>query len=424
MKKITLFAAFLVASLGYSQIMPFDFEDGENPFSANTSIPTIITDPTDANNMVMQLDGKGGQYDNAISNLAQYIDLSDDANNTITFRIKPMDNGATDTRNHLLKFELKGEGAGAGAAELAFTTTGTDWQNISLDFGAGLGNYGRIVLFTDFNATSTGVYLFDDFAGGTNIAPPAAATPPSTAAPTPPTRDAANVISLFSDAYALTPRNFDAGWCGTASITEVMIAGNNTVQYNGNECQGIVLTDAVDASSFTHMHVDVYIDETDFVGKVFNLKFVQQPGGAALEVNFNQASNPPLVGGQWISIDVEVDLSNFTSLKEFGITNNNKNNSWYDNLYFYKEATASVNDELLANVSVSPNPATTDLRISAKAVISNVKVYNVLGKEVKVNTLNETSVSRTLDVSNLNTGIYIVKYSIDNAVGTSKFIKK
>jgi len=46
----------------------------------------------------------------------------------------------TGSGNHLLKFE----NGPAGVAELPFNTTGTDWQDISLDFGAGLNNYGRM----------------------------------------------------------------------------------------------------------------------------------------------------------------------------------------------------------------------------------------------------------------------------------------
>jgi len=53
----------------------------------------------------------------------------------------------------------------------SFTTTGTTWQNISLDYPAGLGNYDLLVFFPDFNNADVGTYLVDDFAGGTNITP-------------------------------------------------------------------------------------------------------------------------------------------------------------------------------------------------------------------------------------------------------------
>ena len=62
------------------------------------------------------------------------------------------------------------------------------------------------------------------------------------------------------------------------------------------------------------------------------------------------------------------------------------------------------------------------LNISAKSTIKSAVIYNVLGKVVKNITINK--VSDNIDVSSLNSGIYIIKYAIDNSVGTMKFIKE
>ena len=396
--------------------LPFDFSSANQLMTGDGD--AVVSIEQDGTNDVLQMIGSGGEWDNAQINFGDNVDLSDDANNTITFKIKPV-NG-TGSGDHLLKFEAPAAG---GDIELAFTTTGTDWQTISLDFGAGLSNYGKLVIFTDKGAGNNAVdtYLIDDISGGTNVAPPTPAEAPTTAAPVPPAMDASDVISLYSDAYSDIATNFDQGWCGASSVGEVMVAGNATMAYLNNDCQGIDFNAAIDASSFTHMHVDVYIDETDFVGKVFNLKFVRA-GGEALEVNFNSASSPSLVGGTWISIDVAVDLSAFTDLKQFGITNNNKNNSWYDNLYFYKAATLGVSDNELLDVSMYPNPASDRLNISASNTIKNASIFNILGKKVMSLEINKNSES--IDVSNLSSGMYIIKYTIGNAVGTAKFIKQ
>tara|TARA_B110000046_G_scaffold179403_1_gene208592 strand:- start:8092 stop:9822 length:1731 start_codon:yes stop_codon:yes gene_type:complete len=396
--------------------LPFDFSSANQLMTGDGD--ALVSIEQDGTNDVLQMIGSGGEWDNAQINFGDNVDLSDDANNTITFKIKPV-NG-TGSGDHLLKFEAPAAG---GDIELAFTTTGTDWQTISLDFGAGLSNYGKLVIFTDKGAGNNAVdtYLIDDISGGTNVAPPTPAEAPTTAAPVPPAMDASDVISLYSDAYSDIATNFDQGWCGASSVEEVMVAGNATMAYLNNDCQGIDFNAAIDASSFTHMHVDVYIDETDFVGKVFNLKFVRA-GGEALEVNFNSASSPSLVGGTWISIDVAVDLSAFTDLKQFGITNNNKNNSWYDNLYFYKAATAGVSDNELLDVSMYPNPASDRLNISASNTIKNASIFNILGKKVMSLEINKNSES--IDVSSLASGIYLIKYQLDNATGTAKFIKE
>jgi hypothetical protein len=69
-----------------------------------------------------------------------------------------------------------------------------------------------------------------------------------------------------------------------------------------------------------------------------------------------------------------------------------------------------------------PNPASNQLNISAKELISNVEVFNVLGKRVKSFSLNATK--EALDISDLNSGVYLVKFVSGGKLGTAKFIKQ
>jgi len=87
----------------------------------------------------------------------------------------------------------------------------------------------------------------------------------------------------------------------------------------------------------------------------------------------------------------------------------------------YIAGTASVEDNLF-NVSLYPNPASNRLNISAANTIKNAEIYNVLGKKVMNVTINKTSES--IDISNLASGVYMIKYNIENTVGTAKFIKQ
>ena len=175
---------------------------------------------------------------------------------------------------------------------------------------------------------------------------------PSMAAPTPPARDAANVISIFSDAYAnVTIDNFDFNLCGGNAVEEETIGGNLSQYYSGAGCQGISMANnRIDASEFTNIHFDFYTNETDLIGKVFNLKLVDWAGNVnganstGLEINFNGGSNPPLAAGSWVSVDIDISdfglqvIGNLTrsDVAEIHITSN-LTNAWYDNLYLYKE---------------------------------------------------------------------------------------
>ena len=103
---------------------------------------------------------------------------------------------------------------------------------------------------------------------------------------------------------------------------EITVAGNATMAYAGNACQGIVLDASVDASAFTNYNVDIFIEPgTDLVGKIFNLKFVGTPTSVVKEVNHDlNALNTSV--GEWVSLTGTVDLSTMGGFKEFAITTN------------------------------------------------------------------------------------------------------
>jgi hypothetical protein len=85
-------------------------------------------------------------------------------------------------------------------------------------------------------------------------------------------------------------------------------------------------------------------------------------------------------------------------------------------------ATASISDNALLKISMYPNPASSKLNISAPNTIKSAAIYNILGKQVMRLNINKNNES--IDVSNLSSGMYLIKYTIGNAVGTAKFIKQ
>ena len=170
------------------------------------------------------------------------------------------------------------------------------------------------------------------------------------------------------------------------------------------------------------MHFDVYIEAgTDLTSSVFNVKFVQQPGGAALEINLNGASSPALVAGSWLEVDIPVALTTFTGFKEFGITSNLNKKVWYDNLYAHKGTLSTEKFETLG-VTMYPNPTSSKVTIEAKNSIERVSLHNVLGQEILVKT--PKSQTTNLDISNLQAGVYVVKTTINGKVASSRVVKK
>ncbi|RZJ69258.1 glycosyl hydrolase family 16 [Flavobacterium sp.] len=81
---------------------------------------------------------------------------------------------------------------------------------------------------------------------------------PTSAAPTP-NYPAANVTSVFSDAYTnIAGSDLNPNWGQNTQTTQVAIAGNNTLRYGGLNYQGLQLGTPTDVSGRTFLHLDYY----------------------------------------------------------------------------------------------------------------------------------------------------------------------
>jgi hypothetical protein len=86
-------------------------------------------------------------------------------------------------------------------------------------------------------------------------------------------------------------------------------------------------------------------------------------------------------------------------------------------------ATASVNDInlFLDAVSIFPNPAKNSIRLKNSSDLNNssIKITNMIGKEVFTSKFTKPEI----DISNLNSGIYILTIQSENKSKNIKFIK-
>ncbi|MCC7466673.1 MAG: hypothetical protein IT261_10400 [Saprospiraceae bacterium] len=213
--------------------------------------------------------------------------------------------------------------------ELAFTRpTLVTGQWVSLDIPlssfTGLTNrahLAQLVLSGDIpNVYVDNVYFYK--AGA--VAPPSA---PTTAAPTPPVRPAADVISIFSDAYTNVPgTDLNPNWGQATVVSQVQIAGNNTLRYGGLNYQGTQFGSNVDASAMTHLHIDFWTANSTLLNV-----FLISPGPVETSVSLTVPTNG------WTSIDIP--LSSFSpvainNLIQFKFEGNG--DIYLDNLYFHK----------------------------------------------------------------------------------------
>ncbi|MEZ4929550.1 MAG: T9SS type A sorting domain-containing protein [Chitinophagales bacterium] len=56
-----------------------------------------------------------------------------------------------------------------------------------------------------------------------------------------------------------------------------------------------------------------------------------------------------------------------------------------------------------------PNPAVERITLSLENSVEQLKLYNNLGKEIQVNYSDINSNKKQIDISNLSTGVYILK---------------
>jgi hypothetical protein len=141
--------------------------------------------------------------------------------------------------------------------------------------------------------------------------------PPSDAAPRP-TIPAADVISVFSNAYPNHPVDtFSPDW-EDASVSDLKIAGNDVKVYNIPTQLDLAViefaTQTINASNMTHVHIDIWVPRGTFFGlglMSFGADGVYNPGGGDDSDAIVAVVPPELVFNQWLSLDIP--LSDFTA---------------------------------------------------------------------------------------------------------------
>jgi hypothetical protein len=409
MKKITLLIALMITSLGFSQtFLPFTFTNANQLMTAQGgSVATLVADPSNASNQVMQIVGGTDTWDNCIYTLNPRVNLSDNANNTITFRINPI--GITGVRQHLLKFE------GNGVVEFFFTTTDSGWQTITADFPAGLLNFPTMVLFTDsgaagngFNNPATGTYLVDDIMGGTNNPITGGVTLPFT----------------FSD-----PAQLLVGTDGTLATltTDPSDAANPVMQMVGGiatwDHAKLALNPPVNLSNDAANTITLRINPIGITGTRYHLlKFEDGPANA--EAFFTTTGS----GWQTITLDYPGGKASYPLMVLFtdsghpdnGFTNANTGTYLVDDIKFAAPLSTAKFDK--SSVKMYPNPVQNTLTIEANSEIQRVSVYNVLGQEVL--SRSPKSNATTLQTNDLQKGVYMVTTEIDGNISSSKIVKE
>jgi len=244
---------------------------------------------------------------------------------------------------------------------------------------------------------------------------------PLPAAPTP-TRLAAQVKSIYSDAYspAVTVTAWDNWWSMTFS-NYTFPGGNNgkkAVSTNVGGCGSPTFTATpFDATGMTLVHVDVYPIST----MTISIQVITVTTTTA-----NWVSLGTLTPNQWNSIDVPVTSftnSVKTDIKQVGFQTTASLGTFYvDNIYFYNDLGTGVNQVATNSVKCYPSQVTDWLNVKADTEINQVVVHNLLGQSVKSVVVNSNE--QSIDLSAVSAGNYFVTVKLANGQSaTQKIIK-
>ena len=409
----------------------------------------LITNPSGNGWQGATIKFAAGSYANISTNKTIAVDVY--ATSAISIMAKVEDEGkfsspaAANTQNH----------TGSGWETLTFTfTTGSDSTSVAN------GTYIKVAIFPNRKADDSGwndpvvdqtIYIDNiksteaapqhqnglqdgdetgvDCGGTSAPACPVEDPGPTDAPAAPPVRNAADVISVYGEAYGTAIGLNNTDW-DKSTFADETIANNVVlkVELSGGNYMGANLDSKIDATNMTHFHFDYWLAGDLLTGQTMSTKWSNHAGGNAETSSFQDYNTAPEVGS-WKSRDIDItELSDDTSRDELAqliislaaAGGTYPATIYIDNVYFYKEQTASV-DDLENNIHVYPNPVSDRVSISAAESIDLVRIYDLTGRLVQEASPHKATFS--VDVSGLSKGVYLLKLSAGNKEATTKMIK-
>ena len=358
MKNFTLTICLLFFTLGYSQNAPITFETGA--FGSTWSLATFVNGSGAGYSKVTN-PFPGGLNNSATvgkfvagttaSGAAPYAGCetahASGANGIGTFTLSASNSiikimvYKSVISDVGIKFAIANGGA---QPEIKVPNTKiNEWEELTFDFSGKIGlaetiNIDQMIFFLDFNArTNETTSYFDNV---TFSAKPAATTP-TVAAPTP-TLAAANVISLFSNAYTnVIVDTWRADWGQSGNVlSDIQVAGNDAKKYTDLSYFGVLTeVNKINASTMLNFHIDVWTPNVT----TFKVKIVDFGADGAYQggddKEFEITRTLTLSG--WNSL--EIPLSEFTGLTTKSniaqfVFSGSAGTIFIDNVYFNKVA--------------------------------------------------------------------------------------
>ena len=249
------------------------------------------------------------------------------------------------------------------------------------------------------------------------------------------TKDATGNESGFSNQACETTTNNGVGVNCLAETFENIPAndgGYQTRNWTGDEGGNWIATDARTDQTLTNRAITIRngsLTAPTTSGGIGSLTVTTKRVFGGSGGTFNLKVNGNVVG---TIIYGDQDVIQTTTIPNINIEDNvtividgnsvTSNRVVFDDLSWTCYTDLNVNDYHLSNITIYPNPVSNILNIQFNdSKETQVEIYNILGKRVFTKTIQQ---SQSIQLDNLNSGVYILKLTQDNSTISKKLIKR
>ncbi|MFN5705204.1 MAG: T9SS type A sorting domain-containing protein [bacterium] len=335
---------------------------------------------------------------------------------------------STSFRFKLVDFGANGAFGGGDDVEHETTITPTinGWNHISVPLSTmtGLTTKSNIaqIIFASSPAGTSVVYL-DNILFSKGVA---VVTEPTIAAATP-TKLAADVMSMFSNAYTnVSVDTWRTSW-SSATLTDIQIGSDDVKKYTGLDFVGIeTVVNQLNISSMDSFQFDLWTpNSTTFKFKLVDFGADGAFGGGN-DVEHETIITPTISGWNRISVPISgmtglTTKSNIAQLI-FASSPAGASIAYIDNVLFSKKPFVGVESTKAENVNVYPNPSNDFLSITSEKDIQNIVIYNSIGQVVLAKEVNANFAK--VNITELPNGLYTVKTVINGLETFNKVVKE
>ncbi len=409
----------ITASVGNNTVSWYENLDGLGNFGDKNSITNNLPSADYVN--ASDIDNDGDIDILALSPSSNQIVWFENLDGNGTFGNKNIINNTQDVPKTVLSSDIDGDGDNDVIACSRYDNTIAWYENVG-----GQGNFSGMNIITSTADTAIGMDVADiDGDGDMDVV-----SDSSSIVNTPSWYRNMNGEGTFGGEHIITSENFglmfvlatDLDGDNDNDIVSVEFGGNTIAWFenlNGFGTFGtkqIITTEVLQPSVVDVGDIDNDGDNDIVSISVNDGKVAWYKNNGTGNFGEQKLIDSNLIKGIVLSLS-DVDGDGYLDIVASNVDPDTKSLVWYKNLTYL-----GMEDQPLQSLSLYPNPVTNVLQINNpnNAVIKQIQVYNLLGKEV----IQVQGNSKTINVSNLQSGVYFVKLITQEGVKTAKIIKK